>query len=104
MLNDVHRGHRQAGAVDQTSDVAVQLYVIQIIFARFDFQRGLFGEVSHGLNIEMTIERVVVQADFRVHGLEGLLAIGLLDHAERIDLDHRSVAFPPGLIDPQQKL
>src|SRR5580704_3115146 len=39
VLNDVHGGHRQAGAVDHAADVAVELDVVQAVLAGLDFKR-----------------------------------------------------------------
>ena len=49
MLDDVHRRHGQARAVDQAGDVAVQLDVIQVELAGLDFQRGFLLLVAHRL-------------------------------------------------------
>src|SRR5262249_17445717 len=38
-LDDVHGGHRQAGAVHHAGDVAVELDVVQPVFRRFDLER-----------------------------------------------------------------
>ena len=38
MLDDIHCGHGETRAVDETGNVAVQLDVIQVELARFDFQ------------------------------------------------------------------
>ena len=35
-LDDVHRRHREAGAVDHAADVAVERDVVQVVFRRFD--------------------------------------------------------------------
>src|SRR5581483_5576458 len=36
MLDDVHRGHRETGAIDQAGDVAIELDVIQVELTRLD--------------------------------------------------------------------
>ena len=64
MLDDVHRGHGQAGAVDEAGDAAVELDVIQVELAGFDFQRRFLGEIAHRLNVLVAIKRVVIEAKF----------------------------------------
>jgi hypothetical protein len=104
MLDDVHRRHREAGAIDEAGDAAVELDVIQAELARFDFERRFLGEVAHLLNVLVAIERVVIEADLGVHGAKRFLAVRADHDAERIDLDHRGVAFPPSLVNPHEQL
>ena len=51
MLDDVHRGHRQAGAVDEAGDVAVELDVIEAELAGLDFQRRFLVQIAHRLDV-----------------------------------------------------
>jgi hypothetical protein len=45
-LDDVHRRHRQAGAVDHAADVAIELDVVERELRRLDLERVLFAEVA----------------------------------------------------------
>src|SRR3546814_4184572 len=45
-LDDVHCGHGKASAVHHATDVAVQLDISEILFARFQFHRVFFGLVT----------------------------------------------------------
>src|SRR6185436_5960606 len=96
MLDDVHGGHGEAGAVDETGDVAVELDVIETVFAGFNFEGCFFLEVAHGLNVGMTIESVIIETDFGIDDFEDLFAISFLDKSEWVDFDHGGVGFPPG--------
>ena len=64
------------GAVDEAGDAAVELDVIEVEFAGLDFQRRFLGEIAHLLNVLVAIERVVIQADFGIHGDKRLFAVG----------------------------
>src|SRR5437899_11813870 len=55
MLNDIHGSHGQAGAVDETGDVAIELDVIEVELAGLDLQRRFFTKVAHLLNIFVAI-------------------------------------------------
>ena len=72
MLDDVHRGHGEAGAVDEAGDVAVELDVIQVELAGLDFQRRFLGQVAHRLDVLVAVERVVIEADLGVDGARAL--------------------------------
>src|SRR6185369_11676916 len=99
MLDDVHGGHGQAGAVDEAGDAAVELDVIQVELAGFDFERRFFVQVAHLLDVLVAIERVVVERDLGVEGHDGFLAVGQFNDGERVEFDHGGVAFPPGIVD-----
>ena len=45
-LDDVHRRHRQAGAVDQAADVAVELDVAQVVLAGLELRRVFLVHVA----------------------------------------------------------
>ena len=84
MLDDVHRRHREAGAIDETRDAAVKLDVIQRELAGFDFQRRFFIQVAHLHNIFVAIQRVVVQRNFCIERDDGFFAISQFNDGERI--------------------
>ena len=50
-LDDIHRRHGEACAVDHAADVAVELDVGEVIFAGFDFGRVFLGLVAQGFDI-----------------------------------------------------
>ena len=45
-LDDVHRRHGEAGAVDHAADVAVELDVGEVVLRRLDLHRVLLGQVA----------------------------------------------------------
>ena len=61
-LDQVHRAHRQAGAVDQAADVAVELDVAQARLAGADFGRLFFGHVAQLGQVLVAEQGVVVEA------------------------------------------
>jgi len=86
MLNDVHRGHGQTRAVDQAGDVALELDVIQVEFARLNFQRRFLGQVAHRLEVRMAVQRIVIEANLGVHGHKGFFPVSSIHQTKRIDL------------------
>ena len=65
-LDDVHRRHGQAGAVDHAADRAVEADVVQRELRRLDLERILFGGVAQRLEVLVPEQRVVVEGDLRV--------------------------------------
>ena len=65
-LDEVHRGHRQAGAVDHAADRAVELDEADAGLARRDLRRLLLVEVAHRLEVGVARERRVVEHDLGV--------------------------------------
>ena len=61
MLDDIHRRHREARAIYEASDFAVELDVIEAVFTRLDFQWGFFGQIAHRLQVGVAIKRVIVK-------------------------------------------
>ena len=98
MLDGVHRGHGQAGAVDEAGDVAVELDVVEVKLACLDLQLGLLVEVAHFGDVFVPVQRVAVDGNLGVDGGDFLDAVRALDDAERVNLDHRGVALPPGFV------
>jgi hypothetical protein len=66
VLDDVHGGHGEAGAVHHATHGSIQLDVIEVVLRSFDFQRIFFRRIAQGLDVGMTKERVVVEIHFRV--------------------------------------
>ena len=65
-LDDVHRRHGEAGAVDHAADIAVQLDVGEVVFRRLDLHRILFGEVAQSLEVGVAELGIIVEADLGV--------------------------------------
>ena len=86
-LDEVHRGHREAGAVDEAADVAVELDVAEARFAGAEFVRVFFGGVAELGELRVAEQGVVVEADL---GVEGEQLAGLGDD-ERVDLDQAAI-------------
>ena len=95
VLNDVHCRHRQACAVDHAGDGAIELDVVERVFAGFNFERVFFGDVAQGLDVGVAEEGVVVEGDFGVEG-EELVVLG---GDEGIDFDQRSVSVDERLVE-----
>ena len=53
--------HRQAGAVDQAADVAVERDVAEVVALGLDLDRVLLVEVAQRLALLVAVERVVVE-------------------------------------------
>ena len=99
MLDDVHRRHRQARAVDEAGDAAVELDVIEVELAGLDFQRRFLvrGRASPGCSCGDRA-RCHRGRFSRPRAMTASLPSAQFDDAERIDFHQRRVAFPPGLI------
>ena len=60
-LDDVHRRHREAGAVDHAADRAVERDVVEVVLGRLDLLGVLLALVAQRDDVGMAIERVVVE-------------------------------------------
>ena len=47
MIDGVHRGHGQTGAVDKAGDGAVEFDVVEVKLARLDLKFSFLVEVAH---------------------------------------------------------
>ena len=65
-LDEIHRRHGEAGAIDHAADIAVELYVVEIIAGRRQFARILLALVAQVRDIRLAIERVVIEVHFSV--------------------------------------
>ena len=65
-LDDVHRRHGEAGAVDHAADVAVELDIGEVILAGFDFGRVFLGLVAQLGQILVAEQRVRIEAHLGV--------------------------------------
>ena len=69
-LDDVHRRHGEAGAVDHAADVAVERDIGEVVFRRLDLLLVLLGLVAQRDDVGMAVERVVVEADLGVEAAQ----------------------------------
>ena len=94
-LHEVHRRHREAGAVDHAADRAVELDERQARRPRLAIGRVLLVQVAQRLELGVARQRGVVERDLRVEADEPLdrRAVGarLADDRERVDLDEVGV-------------
>ena len=88
VLDDVHGGHGEAGAVDEASDIAIETDVTEIELGGGDFAWVFFGAVAEGDDFGLAVEGVVVEIEFGVEGEE----IPVLGDDEGIDLDLGAIA------------
>ena len=88
-LDDVHRAHREARAIHEAGDVAVETDVVQAEFARCDLTRIFLGLVAHFDHVLLTVESVVVEIELRIERHD-LIVRG---DGQRIDLHERAVAL-----------
>ena len=89
IFDDIHGGHREAGAVYETGDVAVEPDVIEMMFGRLDFARIFFFQIAHLDDVGMAEQGVIVKIEFGIEREHS----AILGHDERIDFDHRAVAL-----------
>mmetsp|Transcript_58718 Transcript_58718/g.191512 ORF Transcript_58718/g.191512 Transcript_58718/m.191512 type:complete len:458 (-) Transcript_58718:36-1409(-) len=92
---EVHGGHREAGAVDHASNAAGQLDVVQVEFLGLNFLGILLQEVPLFVDGLLPEFRVVVEADLSVADDDP--AVG--EFREGVDLDHGAVAFDEDLVE-----
>ena len=86
-LDDVHRRHRQARAVDHAADVAVQGDVVEADARAPACPALLLVGVAECGQVRVAEERVVVQVDLRVERDH----LPLLRHDQRVDLRQAGV-------------
>ena len=90
-LDEVHRGHRQAGPVDHAADRAVEVDERDALGARLGVGRVLRLEVSQRLEVGVAGEGRIVEGDLGVEADEVLrrtaVFVRLPDDCERVDLD-----------------
>jgi hypothetical protein len=94
IFNDVHSGHRQAGAIHHAADIAIKLDVVERVLRGLDFQRIFFRNVPQLPQIRMPEEGVVIEVDLCVQRKQP--PVGCRDKG--IDFKERSVRFEKGLI------
>lgn len=100
MLDHVHRRHREARAIDDAADLAVEADVVERMLERLRLARvGLRG-IIHVDDIAATEQGVVVEGHFRVER-EHLVVLG---DDQRIDLQHGRVIVAEGAIGAEDRL
>ena len=95
MLDDVHRGHREAGAVDEAGDIAVEGDVGEAELRGFDFLGVFLVEVAEGDHVRVAEEGVVVERHLGVEGEE----LTFLRDQERVHFDHRAILLPVEMVE-----
>src|ERR671935_65383 len=93
--DDVDRGHRQARAVAENPNLAVELHVGHTLFAREGLERIRGFDVSHLRDVRMTEERAVVDGELRVERF--YLTLGRDD--QRIDLAQHRVGLDEAAVE-----
>src|SRR5262245_14537311 len=99
-LDDVHRRHRQPGAVDHAGDVAVELDVVEVVFGGFDLERRFFVEVAQLGVFFVAVERVVVKIDLCVQRVK----LAVFGQQEGVNLEERGVHFDERPIEREHEL
>ena len=95
MLDDIHRRHREACAVDEAGDVAVEADVVEVVFGSGDLARILLFLVAHCDDVRVAVEGVVVEAELRVEREHAAVRGG----DERVDFQHRAIALDEELVE-----
>ena len=98
-LDDVHRRHREPGAVHHAADVAVELDVVEIVLAGLELGRVLLVLVAQLRDVLVAEQRVVVEVHL---GVERDHVAGAGDD-QRIDLDMRGIEFDEGAVERRQE-
>uniref|UniRef100_A0A0N5A4I4 NAD-specific glutamate dehydrogenase n=1 Tax=Parastrongyloides trichosuri TaxID=131310 RepID=A0A0N5A4I4_PARTI len=100
-LDDVHRRHSQAGAVDHAADVAVQRHVGEIPLRGLDLLGVFFGLIAQGADVFVAVQGVAVEADLGVQNAQ----MAVFHDDQRVDLEHVHVLLDEGLVqDREQRL
>ena len=99
-LDDVHRRHGEAGAVDHAADIAVELDVVEAVLAGLELGRVFLILVAHRLHVLVTEEGVVVEVHLGIQR-DDIAGAG---HHQRVDLDDRAIEFDEGLVHGQDEL
>jgi hypothetical protein len=85
-LDDVHRRHGEAGAVDHAADRAVERDVGEVVFRGLDLLLVFLGLVAQRDDVRVAEERVVVERHLGVEHAQ----LAVLHDDQRVDLEHRS--------------
>ena len=93
-LDNVHGGHGQTCAVDQTADVSLQFDVAHAHLPRLGLRRHLGLRIVEGGQGRLAGEGVVVDDHLRVEGHE----LATLGKGEGVDLQQRAVLLEEGFV------
>src|SRR5229473_1065411 len=99
-LDDVHRRHGEAGAIDHAADIAVELDVVEAMLGRLGLDWILLRDVAHLLDLVVAEQRVVVEIHLGVEGDD----LAVAGDNERVDLDDRGVELGEDLVHRQHEL
>ena len=99
VLDDVHRGHGQAGTIHEAGDISIEPDVAQIRFRGLDLAGVFLLDIAVVPNLGVAEERVVVKIEFGIQR-EHVAAFG---NDERVHLDHRAVAADEKLVEIRKK-
>ena len=94
-LDDVHRGHGEARAVDHAADLAIQRDVVQVELRGGEFLGVFLGLVAQGGDVGLAVHGVAVEAHLGVEAFQ--LAVGRDDQG--VDLQHLHVLLDEGLVE-----
>src|SRR5690606_11443096 len=72
-LDGVHGGHRQARAIDEAADVAIELDVGEVELRRLDLGRVFLVDVAHRDDVGMAVERVVIEIELGIERNDGAI-------------------------------
>src|SRR5207247_7041745 len=99
VLDHVHGGHGESGAVDDAADVPVQRHVVEPVLRGLHFAGVLLGVVAQLGDVGPPEHRIVVEAHLHVQREHP----AVLGDDERVDLDHRGVELAEGAIGPENR-
>ena len=94
-LDRVHRRHRKTGAVYQTADVAVELYVRQIELGCFDLGRIFFVEVAQCDDVRVPKQCIRIEVHLRIEHDQ----LAVAGQHQRIDFRQRRIGFPERFVE-----
>nr|GME07389.1 Uncharacterised protein [Ipomoea batatas] len=89
VLNDVHRTHREACAVNHTTDVAFQRNIVQFPLCRVRFTRIFLAWIAHFTQLWLTEQGIAIGTQFAIQTDQ----VALLGDHQRVDLNHRQIAL-----------
>ena len=99
VLDDVHRRHRQAGAVDQAADVAVERDVGEARASSLRARGSSSSRSRSSSHVGVAENGVVVEVDLGVERDE----LPVLGDDQRVDLDERAVLRDEALVEAAEE-
>ena len=98
-LDDVHRRHGKAGAVDHAADIAVERDIGEVELRGFDFLGVLFGDVAQFGKFGMAEQRVVVERHLGVEHAQ----TAVLQDDQRVHFEQAHVLLDEGLVEDREQ-